>query len=117
MSELSAYVPEPMTEHPHYAGIAAMLRGSLERKSMDVQIAEQAAPVWATYGGEPIEKPTSELPTRSRILTRKKCAGPAPATIDARWEDAYYIWDVLVDDVGRHVAGPARLEVHPRSHR
>lgn len=117
MSEQGAYVPEPMTEHPHYAGIAEMLRGSLERKPMDVQIAEPSAPAWATYGSEPSEKPTSDLPTRRRILTWKKCAGPAPATIDARREDAYYMWDVLVDDIGRHVAGPARLEVHPRTRR
>jgi hypothetical protein len=105
-----------MTEHPHYADIADGLRATLERKPMDIQIAEPSAPAWATYG-EANVKPTSDLSTRRRLLTWKRCAGPAPATIDARWEDAYYMWDVLVDDVGRHVAGPARLEIHPRSHR
>jgi hypothetical protein len=106
-----------MTEHPHYAGIAEMLRGSLERKPMDVQIAEPSAPAWATYGSEPSEKPTSDLPTRRRILVWKKCAGPAPATIDPLWEQAWYRWDALVDDLGRHVAGPATLDIVQRTSR
>jgi hypothetical protein len=107
---MSEYVPEPMTEHPHYTGMAMALRDMLAQKAGDVVVPE-LRPLAVAYFDQPSEKQTSDALIRRRTLTRKKCAGPAPATIDPRWEQAVYVWDVLVDDIGRHVAGPARLEI------
>jgi hypothetical protein len=46
------------------------------------------------------------LSPRTMMLMRKRCAGPAPYVGDP----FCYEWEVAVDDLGRVVAGDARIQ-------
>ena len=46
---------------------------------------------------------------RTMTLRRKRCAGGAPYVGDL----FFYEWDVLVDDLGRYIAGDSRIVYRP----
>src|SRR5690348_1071804 len=101
------YLPEPDSCHPVYARQAATLSQYLDRPYINV-MAQPRRSALATYGDE---RAIDDAPTETKVLTVRDYIGPAPFIGDPRREQGRYIWRVAVDDLGRHVAGPATLEV------
>lgn len=102
------YVPMPDTCHPHYAdkadGIRSMLVG--RRPIVVAEVASVSA-----FVSDGTQKPVSDAVIRQRIMDIKKCYGPAPFVGDPLWQQGGYFWWVAVDDLGRHVSGPAELRI------
>lgn len=101
-----AYVPDPMSCHPHYAEQADGIRALLHLSEIRVPRANVVASWAAPDDARPIEPAVSRVDT----LTVKRLAGPAPFVGDARFQVAWYTWRAAVDHVGRHVAGDSTLE-------
>lgn len=111
MTERSPYIPEPDTSHPYYADKAEGIRAYLHLPSL--RVAETRMPGAASF--TVADKPIFRAATNIRTLTVQRCAGPAPFVGDPIWEDGWYVWAVAADDLGRHVAGPATLEISRRA--
>lgn len=109
-----AYVPEPMTAHPHYGALAESIRSHLARSSHPVRIAEAPRFDANFYASEGNEVYSASFNTRTLVI--RKCASPAPFVGDPLLYSGWYYWYAAVDDVGRHVAGEATLDIfwHPK---
>jgi len=104
-----AYVPMPMTCHPHYARMAEGIRKSLDTGG-SLRVAEPRH-LAAAFTSEEAPKPIADTPTRVRTLDVKECTGPAPFVGDPRMQRGAYFWKVAADDLGRHVASEAHLDI------
>lgn len=100
-----AYVPMPETCHPFYEAQAHGIRAHLELPAVVV-----AEPMQLSAS---FFEPGDSISMRASVVTRtmpvKKVAGPAPYVGDPMFSHRAYEWRVAVDDLGRHVAGEARL--------
>lgn len=106
------YVPMPDTCHPYYASRAGVIRSGIARgDAQGLRVAEppRLSASFATEG----ERVTSDAGMRIRTLTVKRCAAPAPFVGNPLLVRGFYTWRVGVDDLGRHIAGPAELQMSP----
>lgn len=104
------YVPMPMTCHPFYAAMAESIRQHLHLGNVRVMLPQSVEALMTSSR----EKPVSDMSVRDAVLTVKKVAGPAPFVGDPIWQDGWYHWKAAVDDMGRHVAGEATLDIVER---
>lgn len=108
-----AYVPMPDTHHPFYEDAAETVRGHLGHNRWDIRVA--VAPRFnARWWTEAQERSVEAITPTHLTLAIKKVVGPAPFTGDARYQEGFYEWLAAVDDLGRHVAGPASLRIEER---
>ena len=110
MSKTSeGYVPHPMSAHPHYESQADGIRSLMADRRTSIRVPElQPMAAAFTDGAKDL---LSVDRTKRRLLDIKECAGPAPFVGDPLWESGYYYWYAAVDDLGRHVAGDATLDI------
>lgn len=109
---IDGFVPEPMSAHPHYARQADGIRGLITPVRRPVVVAEPPRLSAFDFNGD--APPLVEAAFNKRVLDVKMCAGPAPFIGDPLWEMGRYVWLVAVDDLGRHVAGEATMEIARR---
>lgn len=105
---MTEHVPMPLEWHPAYADATWMLdwlngEGAYADRYV-IQYPKQhgSAATWMT-GDE--QFPTAALP-KPLVLTKRKCAGPAPYV----GRPFHYVWFAAEDDAHRWVAGEARME-------
>jgi hypothetical protein len=108
------YVPMPETAHPFYESQAPGIRRLLESSRYAIEVFTPRRVSVSFTATTPI---AADLDMPRKTLTIKKCAGPAPFIGDPVWEQGWYVWRVAMDDLGRHVAGEARLDISWRSAR
>lgn len=104
----SGYIPEPDSAHPFWRAQADGIREFLDRPAVTAHLPRSRSVTYASREQELEVAPTTIT------LTVKKCAGPAPFVGDPRVTQGGYVWRVAVDDLGRHVAGPATLSLRPK---
>ena len=96
MESLTGFMPGEV--HPAYGDVDATAMLQAARRQHGAVYLAEADPLMASFSD--YDKPISEVTIRTRILTLKLIAAPCPYVGTRQW----YVWEALVDDLGRGFA-------------
>lgn len=103
---MKTYVPMPLERHPWYTG-RDWVTDWVEGQGLYANLHTLRIPVMPqmriSYTSDDLNVCSS--PIKEVVLTRRRCAGPAPWT----GRPYHYEWYVGTDQYDRHVAGDARI--------
>lgn len=99
-------VPMPMTSHPAFAHAEDFVR----RFNKDHVVITMCRPVKAFTKEEELNPTSLMSPSDRLVLARSMQTGPAPFVGDPLVNEARYFWSAWSDNLGRWIAGEARLE-------
>lgn len=102
--------PSPLEWHPAYAD-KTWLIDWLNERGQYADRHEMVLPVSRRLTFTLDLAPTSADVSQHRVLVRKRCVGAAPYV----GRPFVYAWNAAVDDLGRAIAGEARIQLLPHT--
>lgn len=106
------YIPMPDTHHPVFTELTAEeVRKHSDKPGVTVMMSSSPANAYLA-----MEKNQDPLSMTKKVQLRRFCfRGPAPFVGNARLMHGAYIWYAYMDSLGRHISGPAELEMKYRT--